>query len=215
VDNPVSGPEEATAGLAKPPFTLRFAEGWNQHHDFGASGMHNNSEVVMYLHDNGRARVTDAGEHRTSELSNQWGYQEEERVWNNAWHGTWKTEADRMVFELEPTRRECVLNITDYGDQKSKKDCPELPARVSLECKVSQVDVAPNQVSREEDKQPHTVWVCFPEGGVKAMGGSSPSWVFAESVCLQISSGFRGKGRSFSVCEEDRDQNGAKPPADQ
>lgn len=231
VENPVSGPEAATLGaqagppidtasiekapLAQPPLTLRFREGWNQHHDFGASGMHLNSEVVIYLHQGGGVRVTDSGEHRTSELSNQWGYQEEKKVWDNAWHGTWKTEADKLILVLSPTKHECKLHVTDYGDQKSVKDCPEIPAVVHLECPAQQIDVKPEPLSRDEDKLPRKVWVCFPEEGAEAMGGSPTSWVLAEGACLRVSTGFRGKGRSFSVCGEVADQNGANPPVDQ
>ena len=109
----------------------------------------------------------------------------------------------------------CTIHVTDYGDQKSKKDCPETPPRVRLECEAQRVDVAPTPAGREEDEKPHDVWICFPEQGADATGGSPPSWVFSESACLRVSTGFRGKGRSYSICEEPANQNGAKEAAAQ
>ena len=214
VEKPAEPPPDTDTPLDRPPLELRFREGWNQHHHFGASGMHLSSEVVVYLHEGGAARVTDSGEHRTSELSNDWGYKEEKRIWDNAWHGRWKVDADSLVLELSPSKHDCKLHITDYGDRKSVKDCPQTPPTVSLECKAQQVDVAPTPLSRDEDRRPHDVWVCFPAQGADALGGSPPSWVFDKSACLRIATGFRGKGRSFSLCEE-IDQKGANPPADQ
>lgn len=201
--------------LAEPPLVLRFEEGWNQHHQFGASGMHLDSEVVVYLHQGGGARINDAGEHRTSELSEQWGYREEKKVWDNAWHGTWTTEPDSLILELSPTKRVCTIHVTDYGDQKSTKDCPETPPRVRVVCDARQIDVAPTPLGREEDARPHDVWLCFPDEGAEALGGSPPAWVFSEQACIRISTGFRGKSRSYSSCGDDATQKGAKLEADQ
>jgi hypothetical protein len=202
------------AQLNKPPLVLRFREGWNQHHAFGASGMHLSSEVVMHLHQGNGARVTDSGEHRTSELSRDWGYKEEKKVWDNTWHGTWKAEADSLDLQLAPTEHDCKVHVTDYGDQKSVEDCPKIPPSVRIECEVQRVEVAPTPLSPDEDREPRDVWVCFPAQGPDALGGSPPSWIFADDACIRVSTGFRGKGRSFSLCE-DLDQKGAKLDAAQ
>lgn len=203
-----SANQTSRADNAKPPpaLSLKCVESWNRHDhgNTGASGVRLESAVTLRFLTDGQVRIEDQGSREDSDLFGNI-YHAKKSQWSQVWLGTFKTQENLMVLELERTKRECAIvaterNNADGTSTDKKTPCTDSLQKLRLECQTARLTVDAELASPNQGKQPQNVWSCSASGGQAVGIGTPTPWVFGKTACIETVNGIRGAGRIYRLC---------------
>lgn len=189
-----------------PPLSLRSVEAWNRHDhgNTGASGARLESGVTLHLLPGGRVRIEDQGSREESDLFAD-VYRAKKTRWSHVWLGSFTQQKDLIVLNLERSKIACAVVATERNNARGastekKTACPDLPAKIQMQCQTAQIPVEAARQSPDQRTQTQAALRCSPSDGQVMQADTPTPWVFGKTACIETVNGPRAAGRIYRSC---------------